>query len=143
MKPENILFEEAHALVSDFGIARAISEAGDRRTIPGVVVGTVDYMSPEQEQGRPELDGRTDIYSLGLVLYEMLVGETPGPDSGVDSLTGRRADVPVAVVRILRMALARDPANRFGTAAEFVSALDAVTRGLPSDSRRRWSVAAV
>src|SRR5436309_1162976 len=94
IKPENILFEEAHALVSDFGIARAISEAGDRRTIPGVVVGTVDYMSPEQEQGRPELDGRTDIYSLGLVLYEMLVGETPGPDSGVDSLTGRRAEVP-------------------------------------------------
>ena len=142
IKPENILFEEAHALVSDFGIARAISEAGDRRTIPGVVVGTVDYMSPEQEQGRPELDGRTDIYSLGLVLYEMLVGETPGPDSGVDSLTGRRADVPVAVVRILRMALARDPANRFGTAAEFVSALDAVSHGQRAvGTRRRWGVA--
>src|SRR5881396_1365131 len=143
IKPENILFEEAHALVSDFGIARAISEAGDRRTIPGVVVGTVDYMSPEQEQGRPELDGRTDIYSLGLVLYEMLVGETPGPDSGVDSLTGRRADVPVAVVRILRMALARDPANRFSSAAEFVSALETLTQAQPVNAKRRWTIAAV
>jgi serine/threonine-protein kinase len=54
--------------VSDFGISKAISEAGDRRTVPGIVLGTVDYMSPEQEHGVEELDGRTDIYSVGLVL---------------------------------------------------------------------------
>src|SRR6266550_3899535 len=143
IKPENILFEEHHALVSDFGIAKAIIEAGDRRTVPGIVLGTVDYMSPEQEQGRPELDGRTDIYSLGLVLYEMLIGETPGPDSAVDSLTGRRPDVPVAVVRMLRTALARDPANRFSSAAEFVSALEKLTQARPvTTNRRRWGIAA-
>jgi len=143
IKPENILFEEHHALVSDFGIAKAIIEAGDRRTVPGIVLGTLDYMSPEQEQGRAELDGRTDIYSLGLVLYEMLIGETPGPDSAVDSLTGRRPDVPVAVVRMLRTALARDPANRFSSAAEFVSALETLTQARPVVAkRRRWGIAA-
>jgi eukaryotic-like serine/threonine-protein kinase len=141
IKPENILFEEGHALVSDFGIAKAISEAGDRRTVPGLVLGTVDYMSPEQEQGIQELDGRTDIYSLGLVLYEMLVGQTPGPDSGVDSLTGKRADVPVAVVRLLRTALARDRANRFATAADLVTALEELTRGKPTPVRPWWQIA--
>ena len=142
IKPENILFEEGHALVSDFGIARAISEAGARETSPGVVLGTVDYMSPEQEQGRPDLDGRTDVYSLGLVLYEMLVGEPPGPDHGVDSLTGRRQDVPVGVVRVLRGALARDPKDRFGSAGAFAAALGGLLRRSgPIDAakrRRRW-----
>jgi len=122
IKPENILFEEHHALVSDFGIAKAIIEAGDRRTVPGIVLGTLDYMSPEQEQGRAELDGRSDI---------------------VDSLTGRRPDVPVAVVRMLRTALARDPANRFSSAAEFVSALETLTQARPVNAkRRRWSIVA-
>ena len=142
IKPENILFEEGHAVVSDFGIAKAISEAGDRRTVPGIVLGTLDYMSPEQEQGIQELDGRTDLYSLGLVLYEMLVGQTPGPDSGVDSLTGKRADVPLAVVRLLRTALARDRVNRFPTAADLVSALEALTRGKPARDGRRWGITA-
>ena len=140
IKPENILFEEGHAVVSDFGIAKAISEAGDRRTVPGIVLGTVDYMSPEQEQGIQELDGRTDIYSLGLVLYEMLVGQTPGPDSGVDSLTGKRNDVPVEVVRMLRTALARDRANRYATAADLVAALEQLTRARPIATRRRWGI---
>ena len=143
IKPENILFEEGHAVVSDFGIAKAISEAGDRRTVPGIVLGTVDYMSPEQEQGIQELDGRTDTYSLGLVLYEMLVGQTPGPDSGVDSLTGKRSDVPVQVVRMLRIALARDRANRYATAAEFVAALEQLTRARPIGTRRRWTIGLV
>jgi len=143
IKPENILFEEGHALVSDFGISKAISEAGDRRTVPGIVLGTVDYMSPEQEHGIEELDGRTDIYSLGLVLYEMLVGHTPGPDSAVDSLTGHRPDVPTEVVRILRSALARNRENRFATAAELVAALQSLTQARPVASRRRlWRFAA-
>lgn len=143
IKPENILFEEGHAVVSDFGIAKAISAAGDRRTVPGVVLGTVDYMSPEQEQAVEELDGRTDIYSLGLVLYEMLVGQTPGPDSGVDSLTGKRADVPISIVRLLRMMLARDRADRFASAADLVAALQAQTQARPAGDRRRaWWMAA-
>jgi len=142
IKPENILFEEGHALVGDFGIARAISEAGVRETSPGVVLGTVDYMSPEQEQGRPDLDGRTDVYGLGLVLYEMLVGELPGPEHGLDSLTGRRQDVPVGVVRVLRGALARDPQDRFATAGAFAEALAVLTRRSgpfdPAKRRRQW-----
>src|SRR6266576_151801 len=138
IKPENILFEEGHALVSDFGIARAISEAGARETSPGIVLGTVDYMSPEQEQGRPDLDGRTDVYSLGLVLYELLVGEPPGPDHGVDSLTGRRQDVPVGVVRVLRGALARDPKDRYATAGAFSDALGGlIRRSWPIDPAKR------
>jgi len=145
IKPENILFEEGHALVGDFGIARAISEAGARETSPGIVLGTVDYMSPEQEQGRPGLDGRTDVYSLGLVLYEMLVGEPPGPDHGVDSLTGRRQDVPVGVVRVLRGALARDPQDRYATAGAFAEALSGLIRRsgpINPAIRRRWWIAA-
>jgi TolB-like protein/tRNA A-37 threonylcarbamoyl transferase component Bud32 len=142
IKPENILFEEGHALVGDFGIARAISEAGVRETSPGVVLGTVDYMSPEQEQGRHDLDGRTDVYSLGLVLYEMLVGEPPGPEHGLDSLTGRRQDVPVGVVRVLRGALARDPKDRFATAGAFAEALGGLIRRSgpidPAKRRRQW-----
>ncbi len=145
IKPENILFEEGHALVSDFGIARAISEAGARETSPGIVLGTVDYMSPEQEQGRPDLDGRTDVYSLGLVLYELLVGEPPGPDHGVDSLTGRRQDVPVGVVRVLRGALARDPKDRYATAGAFSDALGGLIRRSgpidPAKRRQRWIAA--
>ena len=139
IKPENILFEQGHAQISDFGIARAIGLAAGRRTAQGIVLGTVDYMSPEQEQGDPDLDGRTDIYSLGLVLYEMLVGETPGPDHGVDSLTGRRRDVPAPVVRLLRRALARSPQDRFASAAEFVAALDQLNGGpkQPDPSTRR------
>ncbi len=83
IKPENILFEEGHALVSDFGIARAISEAGVRETSPGVVLGTVDYMSPEQEQGRPDLDGRTDVYGIDAPIGAVRSGEaTAAMDRG-------------------------------------------------------------
>src|SRR5256885_15995706 len=77
IKPENILLEAGHPVISDFGIARAISVAdASRMTGTGIVVGTVDYMSPEQASGE-EVDGRSDIYSLGCVLYEMLIGRTP------------------------------------------------------------------
>ena len=78
IKPENILIQDGHAVVADFGIARAISAAGGHRvTATGVAVGTPDYMSPEQAQGEEQVDGRSDIYSLGCVLYEMLTGEPP------------------------------------------------------------------
>ncbi len=78
VKPENIMLESHHALVADFGIARAVSAAGgDRLTETGMAVGTPQYMSPEQGAGEAELDGRSDLYSLGCVLYEMLAGQPP------------------------------------------------------------------
>ncbi|MDH3456222.1 MAG: serine/threonine protein kinase, partial [Gemmatimonadota bacterium] len=78
IKPENILLESGHALVTDFGIARAVSKAGEERvTSPGIVVGTPIYMSPEQAEGNGETDQRTDVYALGCVLYEMIAGEPP------------------------------------------------------------------
>src|SRR2546427_3337178 len=81
IKPENILLQSGHAVVADFGIARAISAAGETRsralTQPGAVIGTPDYMSPEQASGERELDGRSDQYALACVLYEMLAGRPP------------------------------------------------------------------
>ncbi len=78
IKPANILLEEGHAVVSDFGIARAITKAGgERLTDSGVAVGTPAYMSPEQASGSTEIDGRSDVYSLGCVVFEMLCGEPP------------------------------------------------------------------
>src|SRR5438445_8270298 len=95
IKPENILIEAGHPVVSDFGIARAISEADESRmTGVGIVVGTVDYMSPEQAAGE-EIDGRTDVYSLGRVLYEMLVGSVP---SGARTSIGtERHEIPIEI----------------------------------------------
>src|SRR5881296_2940209 len=99
IKPENILIEAGHPVVSDFGIARAISAANEARvTGTGIVVGTVDYMSPEQAAGA-ELDGRSDIYSLGCVLYEMLVGHPPyagrTPARQSPGLSVERRDIPI------------------------------------------------
>src|SRR5438094_5655641 len=80
VKPENILLGTGHAVVTDFGIARAITAAGgERLTETGITVGTPEYMSPEQTAGEAELDGRADVYSLGCVLYGMLVGKPPFP----------------------------------------------------------------
>ena len=154
IKPENILLESGHAIVADFGIARAITAAGgDRLTETGLVIGTPAYMSPEQATGERTLDGRSDVYSLGCVLYEMLTGELPFPGptaqamlarrltDPVPPLRSRRGSVPPAVERAVTKALARLPADRFATAHEFRAALeregaDAVAShgGIP-----RWS----
>ncbi|MEJ2240306.1 MAG: serine/threonine-protein kinase, partial [Gemmatimonadales bacterium] len=78
IKPENIMFEGGHAIVADFGVARAVSQAGgERLTETGIAVGTPHYMSPEQASGESVIDGRADVYALGCVLHEMLAGETP------------------------------------------------------------------
>src|SRR2546421_1840583 len=122
IKPENILLEAGHPVISDFGIARAIREADEsRKTGTGLVIGTVGYMSPEQATGQKEIDGRSDIYSLGCVLYEMLVGRTPS-DSRT-SLISERQDVPLEVQLAIETALAEQPGERYATAGEFAAAL--------------------
>jgi serine/threonine-protein kinase len=135
IKPENILLtEEGHVLVADFGIARSLQpdEAGLTQT--GMAMGTPAYMSPEQAMGEP-LDGRSDLYSTGCVLYEMLVGEPPYTGPNAQAIATRRLTEPVRPVRATReavpagleqvtlKALARTRADRFATAAEFARSL--------------------
>lgn len=136
IKPENILINRDHAVVTDFGIALAASAASPTRlTETGFSVGTVEYMSPEQGAGERDLDGRSDTYSLGCVLYEMLSGEPPytGPTAqaiaakkiatAVPSVGVLRDTVPATVDVALKQAMARNPADRFLTPADFVKAL--------------------
>jgi TolB-like protein len=138
IKPENILLSDGHARVADFGVARAIAAAaGDALTQTGFAVGTVAYMSPEQASGATALDGRSDIYSLGTVVYEMLAGEPPfgGPTpqavmarrftESPRPLTSARPGLPPAITQAVERALARNPADRFATAGELARALSA------------------
>ena len=128
IKPGNILLEDGEAIVADFGIARAISVAvGDPAidhdhvsTRPGVALGTPAYMSPEQSRFDHEVTGRSDIYSLGCVLYEMLTGHLHEPSRPLRTV---RPDVPVHVEQVVARALAKDPADRFQTAGELADAL--------------------
>jgi serine/threonine-protein kinase len=136
IKPENILLAEGQALVADFGIALAISTAGgDRLTRTGVSLGTPQYMSPEQVAGDRRLDGRTDIYSMACVLYEMLAGVPPYTGLTAQAVVAKlmtekpppitefREAAPQAVVAALHKALSKLPADRFAHAAEFAAAL--------------------
>lgn len=155
IKPENILTEAGRALVTDFGIARALSEAGgDRLTESGLAIGTPAYMSPEQAAGTANVDARTDIYSLGCVLFEMLVGDPPYMGSTVQAILARKAMEPVPSLRVVRdtvppaveaavtKALAKIPADRFTTVAQFVEALErrgpALPRAAMPRGARRW-----
>jgi Tol biopolymer transport system component len=162
IKPENILLEGGHAVVADFGIARAVSAAGgDRLTQTGMAVGTPLYMSPEQAAGESDLDGRSDLYSLGCVLYEMLAGQPPFTGPTVEAVarqhitvdaapvTNLRPAVPPAVAGALARTLAKNPADRFSGAARFAEALvgpapaPARARIEPFHRRRAARVAAV
>jgi protein kinase-like protein len=150
IKPENILLAGGHAVVTDFGIARAITVAGSvELTETGIAVGTPAYMSPEQAAGSHDLDGRSDLYSLGCVLYEMLVGETPYTGPTPQAILARKLSEPLPRISVVRemvppgveaalaKVLARTPADRFRTAAEFVEALAKPVRRARSH-RARW-----
>ncbi|MGD8726740.1 MAG: protein kinase [Gemmatimonadales bacterium] len=136
IKPENVLLSGSEAVVTDFGIARAISAAGGMAlTMEGLVVGTLGYMSPEQAAGSGNIDSRTDVYGLGCVLYDMLVGRAPGRWIDIRSATTGRIpkapredrikldELPRGVERILVRALAHEQSDRFTTAQDFVEAL--------------------
>ncbi len=136
IKPENILISRGHAVVADFGIARAIRAAGGAKlTETGLMLGTPLYMSPEQVVGDTHVDGRSDLYSLGCVLYEMLAGQPPFTGATSESVvhqhlavkprpvTELRPATPPEVARALNRALAKTPADRFSTATQFASAL--------------------
>jgi eukaryotic-like serine/threonine-protein kinase len=138
IKPENIMLTGRHALVADFGIARAVGASGATKlTETGMAIGTPAYMSPEQATGERELDGRSDIYSLGIVLYEMLAGEPPFGGATAQAMIARRftetarplrtvrETVPESVEEAVGKALAKAPADRFQTAGEFAKALEA------------------
>ena len=155
IKPENILFETGHAVVTDFGIARAITAAGgEKLTGTGIAVGTPAYMSPEQAAASARVDERSDIYSLGCVLYEMLAGEPPFTGPSAESIvrqhlaaapprvSAMRAAVPPAIEEAIVRALAKTPADRFVTAAKFVEAFAAPVQRVRATGRRTSRLAA-
>jgi serine/threonine-protein kinase len=135
IKPENILLEGDEAVVADFGVARAIDAAAERLTETGLALGTPAYMSPEQASGERALDGRSDVYAVGCVLYEMLAGEPPYTGPTAQAILAKRFSAPIPSVRMTRervpegtdraitRALARAPADRYNSAAEFSRAL--------------------
>jgi Tol biopolymer transport system component len=155
IKPENILLQGGHALVADFGIALAASKVGgNRMTETGMSLGTPQYMSPEQAMGERDLDARTDIYALGCVTFEMLAGEPPFTGPTAQSIVARvitapappvrskRDTVPEQVDDAIQIALQKNPADRFRSAAEFSAALEAptaTTGRTPPVSRSRSS----
>jgi len=139
VKPENVMLHEGEAMVTDFGIAKALSGGTESLTQTGMSLCTPAYMSPEQASGEREIDGRSDIYSLGCVLYEMLAGEPPFTGPTVQAIIVRRFTEPARSVRALRpevpelvdrallRALARAPEERFAAAAQLAQALAPAT----------------
>ncbi len=157
IKPENILLESGHAVVADFGIARAVGAAGGQKlTQTGMAIGTPQYMSPEQAAGDSDVDGRSDLYSLACVLYEMLAGQPPFTGPTVESVVRQhlidaaqpvsqlRPAVPPAISDVLARALAKNPADRFSPAAHFAAAITiAPVAAMPARRARPVALAGV
>ncbi len=152
IKPENILLQDGSAVVADFGIALAVQTAGGQRmTQTGLSLGTPQYMSPEQAMGERVIDARSDIYALGAVTYEMLVGEAPFTGPSVQAIVARvlteeprsiavqRKAVPEGVEQAVVRALEKLPADRWATAGEFAAALS--DRGAATGHASRPTVA--
>jgi serine/threonine-protein kinase len=154
IKPDNILLDAVtgRPMVTDFGIARAMDSSGDSRlTATGMAIGTPAYMSPEQAAGEREIDGRSDLYSLGILGYQMLTGEPPFTAGSTPAMLvkhiserpvpveQRRPDVPTDLARSVMMLLEKNPADRFPTAAALVAALD--THEAPPSRARAPSAA--
>jgi len=146
LKPENILMQSGQPVIADFGIALAVSKAGGARiTQTGISLGTPQYMSPEQATGDRAIDGRTDIYSLGVILYEMLTGDAPYLGSTAQAVIAKlltekprsarasRASIPEHVESAVERALEKLPADRYATAREFADAVQG--KFLPTPSR--------
>ncbi len=162
IKPDNILLAGDEVMVADFGVARAVSEVHAKLTATGMLVGTPTYMSPEQASGEVNLDGRSDIFALACVLYEMLAGEPPFKGATPQMSMMLRlmhpprplrpaVDVSAQVEAALLRALARDPGERWATADIFADALEGrlppvpVPSPIPEShppSRRRWQLVA-
>ena len=162
LKPENILMQAGQPVIADFGIALAVSKAGGARiTQTGLSLGTPQYMSPEQATGDRVIDGRSDIYSLGAIAYELLTGEAPHTGTTAQAIIARlltdrprsirstRSAVPEYVEEAIEHALEKLPADRFATAREFAEALQgragfspagtsARSRTTRADSKRSW-----
>ena len=154
IKPDNIIIaaQTGRPMVTDFGIARAVSDGDSRLTATGMAIGTPAYMSPEQAAGERTIDGRSDLYSLGIVAYQMLAGEPPFVAGSTPAMLvkhiserpipvqQRRADMPDDLARAVMLLLEKDPANRFPSAPALVAALDT---GIvpPSPSRTSGSTA--
>jgi len=150
VKPENIMISGDRAVVADFGIARAVSVAGgEKLTGTGFAVGTPAYMSPEQAFGDSNIDGRSDVYALGCVVYEMVAGRAPFDAETPQALLAKHAadtvpsmrasdpQIPLFVERAVERTLAKDPADRFQTPKEFVEALTSELI-VARVGRRRW-----
>jgi len=150
IKPENILFTAGHAVVSDFGIAKAVDAAGGQSlTETGLAIGTPTYMSPEQAGGEKKADGRSDIYSLGCVAYEMLGGQPPFTGPTPQAILARHSLDPVPPLRTVRpaisasvegaldKALAKTPADRFRSAKDFAEAFVSEAPGTPVEQAAR------
>jgi eukaryotic-like serine/threonine-protein kinase len=149
IKPENIMLSSGHAVITDFGIARAMDQAGDERlTRMGIAGGTPSYMSPEQWSGAERIDGRSDLYSLACVLYEMLVGEPPFTGPNVQVLMARHLQATLPSVRVVRLAvpeqveeaitraLAKLPEERFDSVHDFAEALAVPATVVPDTPQR-------
>jgi serine/threonine-protein kinase len=147
IKPANILLSAGHAIVTDFGVAQACHTCGLEEFGPaGSAIGTPAYLSPEQARGRGEVDARSDVYTLALVVYEMLAGALPGAHAAVSKRTsqsnkingGRMAErIPPAVAPVLAKALAEETGERFPTAPAFAAALAVALPGPGPLPRRR------
>jgi eukaryotic-like serine/threonine-protein kinase len=153
IKPENILFSAGHAIVADFGIARAVSEGQRAITAVGIPLGTPPYMSPEQAQGLDNIDHRSDLYALACMLFEMVAGRPPFVGVSIGKVIQQhlqspppsvrefRPDAPASLDPILGKALVKDPGGRYQTAEEMLGALrlvaaaETLERSLPTASR--------